>query len=199
MLWNALGTLIEDEGIINDTSSDVMIQYVTPKEYIWVRRRDLFGAELRIGYVESPPYIQVVYNNSEIVYGNKVVLGNTVILNEDRVKIHIIQLNLFQTKTILYSVFYFKTYTGLLAQLFNIIASEINCTYLIKPSMDGLFGAKNTDGSWSGVVGELQRKELDFSLADLSVTSERSKVNHRKLKKIMRFFHRTDPNYINLF
>ena len=191
-MWNALGTLIEDEGIINDTSSDVMIQYVTPKEYIWVRRRDLFGAELRIGYVESPPYIQVVYNNSEIVYGNKVVLGNTVILNEDRVKIHIIQLfqfvNLFQTKTILYSVFYFKTYTGLLAQLFNIIASEINCTYLIKPSMDGLFGAKNTDGSWSGVVGELQRKELDFSLADLSVTSERSKVNHRKLKKMMRFF-----------
>ena len=187
-MWNALGTLIEDEGIINDTSSDVMIQYVTPKEYIWVRRRDLFGAELRIGYVESPPYIQVVYNNSEIVYGNKVVLGNTVILNEDRVKIHIIQLNLFQTKTILYSVFYFKTYTGLLAQLFNIIASEINCTYLIKPSTDGLFGAKNTDGSWSGVVGELQRKELDFSLADLSVTSERSKVNHRKLKKFMRFF-----------
>ena len=87
-MWNALGTLIEDEGIINDTSSDVMIQYVTPKEYIWVRRRDLFGAELRIGYVESPPYIQVVYNNSEIVYGNKVVLGNTVILNEDRVETH---------------------------------------------------------------------------------------------------------------
>ena len=201
MLWNALGTLIEDEGIINDTSSDVMIQYVTPKEYIWVRRRDLFGAELRIGYVESPPYIQVVYNNSEIVYGNKVVLGNTVILNEDRVKtqINIKFMDLFETKTILYSVFYFKTYTGLLAQLFNIIASEINCTYLIKPSMDGLFGAKNTDGSWSGVVGELQRKELDFSLADLSVTSERSKVNHRKLKKMMRFFYLTDHNYINWF
>ena len=189
-MWNALGTLIEDEGIINDTSSAVMIQYVTPKEYIWVRRRDLFGAELRIGYVESPPYIQVVYNNSEIVYGNKVVLGNTVILNEDRVKTHInIKfMDLFETKTILYSVFYFKTYTGLLAQLFNIIASEINCTYLIKPSMDGLFGAKNTDGSWSGVVGELQRKELDFSLADLSVTSERSKVNHRKSKKIDEIF-----------
>ena len=33
------------------------------------------------------------------------------------------------------------------------------------------------DGSWSGVVGELQRKELDFSLADLSVTSERAEVN----------------------
>ena len=108
-------------------------------------------------------------------------------------------MDLFETKTILYSVFYFKTYTGLLAQLFNIIASEINCTYIIKPSMDGLFGAKNTDGSWSGVVGELQRKELDFSLADLSVTSERSKVNHRKFKNLMRFFYLIDPNYINLF
>ena len=198
-MWNALGTLIEDEGIINDTSSDFMIQYVTPKEYIWVRRRDLFGAELRIGYVESPPYIQVVYNNSEIVYGNKVVLGNTVILNEDRVKTQIMHLlDLFETKTILYSVFYFKTYTGLLAQLFNIIASEINCTYLIKPSMDGLFGAKNTDGSWSGVVGELQRKELDFSLADLSVTSERSKVNHQQLKNYDKNFYDTDHNYIKL-
>ena len=93
-------------------------------------------------------------------------------------------MDLFETNAVLYSVFYFKTYTGLLAQLFNIIASEINCTYLIKPSKDGLFGAKNTDGSWSGVVGELQRKELDFSLADLSVTSERSKVTHRKLNDL---------------
>ena len=54
--------------------------------------------------------------------------------------------------------------------------------------MDGLFGAKNTDGSWSGVVGELQRKELDFSLADLSVTSERSKVNRRKFKNYDEIF-----------
>ena len=54
--------------------------------------------------------------------------------------------------------------------------------------MDGLFGAKNKDGSWSGVVGELQRKELDFSLADLSVTSERAEVNYRKFKNLMILF-----------
>ena len=86
LLWNVLGTLIQDAGKINDTSSDVMIHYVNPREYIWVRRRDLYGAELRIGYVESPPYIQVVYNNSEIVTGKKVSLGNTVNVNTDRVK-----------------------------------------------------------------------------------------------------------------
>ena len=85
-MWNVLGTLIQDEDKINETLSDVMIHYVTPREYIWVRRRDLYGAELRIGYVESPPYIQVVYNNSEIVTGKKVSLGNTVNVNTDRVK-----------------------------------------------------------------------------------------------------------------
>ena len=85
-MWNVLGALIQDEDKINDTLSDVMIQYVTPREYIWVRRRDLYGAELRIGYVESPPYIQVVYNNSEIVTGKKVSLGNTVEQNTDKLK-----------------------------------------------------------------------------------------------------------------
>ena len=86
LLWNVLGTLIQDVGKINDTSTDVMIHYVNPREYIWVRRRDLYGAELRIGYVESPPYIQVVYNNSEIVTGKKVSLGNTVKQNSDSFK-----------------------------------------------------------------------------------------------------------------
>ena len=86
LLWNVLGALIQDGDNINDTLSDVMIQYVTPREFIWVRRRDLYGAELRIGYVESPPYIQVVYNNSEIVTGKKVSLGNTVKQNTDRLK-----------------------------------------------------------------------------------------------------------------
>ena len=67
-------------------------------------------------------------------------------------------------------------YTGIMARLLNIIASKINVTCVIKPSKDGLYGAKRKDGSWSGVIGELQRKEVDFSLADLYVTSERSVV-----------------------
>lgn len=62
-----------------------------------------------------------------------------------------------------------------MAQLFKIIASQLNCSWNIKPAKDGLFGAKN-DGSWSGVVGMLQRGELDMSLADLSVTRDRGQV-----------------------
>ena len=78
LLWNLLGTLVENAEMINDTISDLMIQYVIPRQYIWVRRRDLYGAELRIGYVESPPYIMVATNDSDIATGNQVSLGNTV-------------------------------------------------------------------------------------------------------------------------
>ena len=61
-------------------------------------------------------------------------------------------------------------------QLFKIIASKINCTMEIRRSRDGLFGARHNNGSWSGIIGEIERGELDFSITDLSVTSERAKV-----------------------
>ena len=44
------------------------------------------------------------------------------------------------------------------------------------PAKDGLFGATLEDGTWNGIIGELIKGELDLSLADLSVTSERAKV-----------------------
>ena len=62
-------------------------------------------------------------------------------------------------------------------QLFKIIATKLNCSWNIIPTVDGLFGTKNDDGSWNGVVGMLERGELDLTLADLAVTSDRSKVN----------------------
>ena len=64
-------------------------------------------------------------------------------------------------------------------QLFQIIASELNCSWVLSPSKDGLFGNIEDDGTWSGIVGELQRGELDFTIADLAVTSERAQVRLR--------------------
>ena len=61
-------------------------------------------------------------------------------------------------------------------KLFKIIASELNCTWSIEQSKDGLFGSTAEDGTWNGIIGELIRGELDLSLADLSVTSERAQV-----------------------
>ena len=71
-------------------------------------------------------------------------------------------------------------------KLFKIIASELNCSWSLDPSKDGLFGATNEDGTWNGIIGELIRGELDISLADLSVTSERARV--RKVIPIIRSF-----------
>ena len=61
-------------------------------------------------------------------------------------------------------------------QLFKVIAKHTNISWDVIPAVDGLFGAKNDDGSWSGVVGMLERGELDLSLADLAVTRDRSQV-----------------------
>jgi len=71
-------------------------------------------------------------------------------------------------------------------KLFKIIASELNCTWSLDPSKDGLFGATKEDGTWNGIIGELIRGELDISLADLSVTSERARVS--KVIHIIRSF-----------
>ena len=64
-------------------------------------------------------------------------------------------------------------------QLFGIIALELNCSWSLRASKDGLFGNIEDDGSWSGIVGELERGELDFTIADLAVTSERARVRLR--------------------
>ena len=143
--WNVLGALVEYYGRANVTYSDIMIEYMTPRQYIWARRRDLYGAELKVSYVELPPYIQIMDGVNGISTGNFLSQGN-------------------------------KTYAGIMIQLFRIIASEINCTFLLTASKDGFYGAKNNDGSWSGMVGELHRKETDLSIAGLSVTRDRALV-----------------------
>ena len=42
--------------------------------------------------------------------------------------------------------------------------------------MDSEWGTLKANGSWSGVVGMLQRREVDVSVTDLSVTEARSAV-----------------------
>jgi hypothetical protein len=64
-------------------------------------------------------------------------------------------------------------------QVFKIIALELNCSYSLSPSKDGFFGNPHDDGSWTGLIGELQRGELDFTISDLAVTFERAQVRLR--------------------
>ena len=85
VLWNVLGIFKED---IDQRKSDSnhRIEYTTPKEFIWSRRRNLNGAKLRVGYVESLPYLRVVSGDKEVLTGNELISGNTVNANKIRLK-----------------------------------------------------------------------------------------------------------------
>ena len=39
---------------------------------------------------------------------------------------------------------------------------------------DGTWGVPAEDGSWSGMLGQLQRHEVDYSHAEIAITNQRS-------------------------
>lgn len=84
-------------------------------------------------------------------------------------------------------------------KLFKIIASELNCSWSLDPSKDGLFGATKEDGTWNGIIGELIRGELDISLADLSVTSERARVRKDIWKNHKKTFERLKNDHLQIY
>ena len=53
----------------------------------------------------------------------------------------------------------------------------LNFTYIITPPDEGIFGFPSKNGSWSGMVGALQRQEIDLGkkfrtifISDISLT-----------------------------
>jgi hypothetical protein len=53
------------------------------------------------------------------------------------------------------------------------------------PTKDMKYGSFNeTSGKWNGIIGMLQRKEIDFSLMDLTILAERSQVLQFFQKKV---------------
>ena len=50
------------------------------------------------------------------------------------------------------------------------------CRYHVTYSVDGGWGSLLENNSWTGVVGMLDRKEVDVSVTDLSITEARSQV-----------------------
>ncbi len=48
-------------------------------------------------------------------------------------------------------------YEGYCADLVKKLADIINIDYMIRPVKDGKYGAKDENGTWNGMVGELVR------------------------------------------
>ncbi|XP_052065508.1 glutamate receptor ionotropic, kainate glr-3-like [Mytilus californianus] len=69
-----------------------------------------------------------------------------------------------------------KQYTGISIELVKQLADGLNFTYEIKEPPDGHWGIQLDNGSWTGMVGQLQRREIDFVAAPLTVQAQREMV-----------------------
>lgn len=95
-----------------------------------------------------------------------------------------------------YDLFHFwdgTAYRGAAIDIFEILMDLMNCSYTLIPSLDGSYGSSKDGVHWNGLVGMLQRREIDASVAMLSFTINRIEVidyNHFLYRDWMTLFTR---------
>ncbi|XP_046572369.1 glutamate receptor ionotropic, kainate glr-3-like [Haliotis rubra] len=68
-----------------------------------------------------------------------------------------------------------STYEGFCIDLLLEMAGALNFTFKLVEPPDGEWGT-NTDGHYSGLIGQLQRKDVDMVVAPISMSHDREKV-----------------------
>ncbi|XP_021356287.1 glutamate receptor ionotropic, kainate 3-like [Mizuhopecten yessoensis] len=69
-----------------------------------------------------------------------------------------------------------NTYTGLCFDLLEHMASSLNFTYEVVEPSDRQWGILNANGTWTGLVGQLEKWEVDLVAAPLSAQAKREEV-----------------------
>nr|XP_033770635.1 glutamate receptor ionotropic, kainate 5 isoform X1 [Geotrypetes seraphini]XP_033770636.1 glutamate receptor ionotropic, kainate 5 isoform X1 [Geotrypetes seraphini] len=69
-----------------------------------------------------------------------------------------------------------EQYEGFCVEMLKELADILKFQYRIKLVDDGLYGAPETNGSWTGMVGELMNRKADLAVAAFTITAEREKV-----------------------
>ncbi|KAL0985081.1 hypothetical protein UPYG_G00152660 [Umbra pygmaea] len=67
-------------------------------------------------------------------------------------------------------------YEGFCVDMLRELADILKCSFKLKLVDDGLYGAPEPNGSWTGMVGELINRKADLAVAAFTITSEREKV-----------------------
>ncbi|TRY94791.1 hypothetical protein DNTS_035659 [Danionella cerebrum] len=67
-------------------------------------------------------------------------------------------------------------YEGFCVDMLRELADMLKFSFRIKLVDDGLYGAPEPNGSWTGMVGELINRKADLAVAGFTITSEREKV-----------------------
>ncbi|KAM8927651.1 glutamate receptor U1-like [Pelodytes ibericus] len=65
---------------------------------------------------------------------------------------------------------------GFCVDLLSELSKSLGFNYTMSAVKDGRYGAKDQDGNWNGMVGEIVRKEADLAVAPLTITSARENV-----------------------
>ncbi|PKU34411.1 hypothetical protein llap_15284 [Limosa lapponica baueri] len=65
---------------------------------------------------------------------------------------------------------------GYCIDLLKALASMLHFSYRVKVVGDGQYGAVSSTGNWTGMIGEILRREADIAVAPLTVTSAREEV-----------------------
>ncbi|CAO4361403.1 unnamed protein product [Caenorhabditis nigoni] len=68
------------------------------------------------------------------------------------------------------------SYEGYCIDLLHKIANILKFTFTIQKVRDNAYGSKESNGKWSGMVGELQRGDADLAVASLTISYGRSEV-----------------------
>ena len=61
-------------------------------------------------------------------------------------------------------------------ELFKLTQKELGFDYVFVTSSYGKYGSSNEQEEWNGLIGLIQRKEVDLSITDLTITSARDRV-----------------------
>ncbi|XP_046561683.1 glutamate receptor ionotropic, kainate 1-like [Haliotis rubra] len=68
-----------------------------------------------------------------------------------------------------------EAYEGFLVDILDKVAEKVGFYYLIQPSKGGQYGSYS-NGQWSGMIGEVVRREANIGLGDVIITRERERV-----------------------
>ncbi|CAC5375410.1 unnamed protein product [Mytilus coruscus] len=67
-------------------------------------------------------------------------------------------------------------YTGFSMDILQELANELNFTYELTSPPDGQWGTETPNGSWTGLVGQLQQRDVDIVAAPLTIQTDRERV-----------------------
>ena len=67
-------------------------------------------------------------------------------------------------------------YTGYCVDLAEHLSKIVNFTYEFRLVKDNKFGARDANGNWNGIIGELIRHEADLAISGLTITWDRERA-----------------------